>query len=353
MARGAVPFAIMAAATHGANAHADIVLTDPGNYQVSTYATIVNPTFRSPFGLALNSGANGMPRGIYATTGFQSEPESSVGRDVLLVSEPNTVSVFATGLESSDLPLFAPGNGFGNDLLVPDPFTGTISRIGPGGNISTFSTSTPSPTAMAATFRPGWTPGVYATSFSDHTVHQLNPDGTGSLFATLPDLPLTTLAFPETGNEAFGSSLFVANFAKPSVIEATLASIWRVGPTGLGEQFVTNNPLLGGMEGMAFAPAGVFGGDLYITTFGINGFEQPDDGMILRVTPSGDVSVFATGLDGGGIVFDREGIFGGGMFVADFQEFGEGHIYHIVPTPSSIAALLLLSIARRRGRGRC
>jgi glucose/arabinose dehydrogenase len=128
----------------------------------------------------------------------------------------------------------------------------------------------------------------------------------------LLDFAPTGLAFAPLGG-AFAGDLLVSNlFGDPGLPEVGLR---RIKATGVVSAF-TKVP---GLQGLAFSPDGAFGADLYAA--------QPGGGRILRITATGVVSSFATGMTSPvDVAFGIGGAFGTDLYVTDA---GSGRVLRI------------------------
>jgi YD repeat-containing protein/probable HAF family extracellular repeat protein len=189
------------------------------------------------------------------------------------------VSVFAE-VDNPGALAFAPqGSPFGNDLFVAG-FIGDYEANGPE--------------------------TIYRVS--------LEP-GTVSSFATLPaEADPVALEFPPA-DSLFGEYLYVTSNnrdgGRPGDYGGTIqridtqAVVTDFTPIGLPDGF-------GEPAGLAFAPSGAFGGDLFVP----NGSDPPMD--IGRVDPSGEVSIFfEKGLQPGAPAFGRGGDWGTDLYFTD------------------------------------
>ncbi len=128
---------------------------------------------------------------------------------------------------------------------------------------------------------------VYVSNFAGTTIEKFTPSGVGSVFANLGDLHARGLAFDGSGN------LYVAN---PDVANPNNGNILRFTPGGVESVFASGFDA----SGLAFDSSG----NLYAAN-------QPAN-TIVRFTPGGIGSVFASALAGAspeGIAFDASGNF--------------------------------------------
>jgi len=329
-------------------------VSDPVHYQA---VTIVD-TIASPFGL-LVGGGNGFPVGLYVSEGL-------FGGDKIHVYTPDgQLEVFASGLGGTEGMAFGPGGAWGNDLYIAETDTGTISRVLADGTHSVIASGFDlpyGPTGIVFGAGGDFGDSLYAVNYSSNTVWQLDAPGImPSMLATIgldntgaPGIGVAGgkgMAFVPIGwSPTYGGKLFLGTYDSTLDEGTTEPGVQVIDATGAVSTFL--GPMVG-LEFLAFAPgAGSgFGSDLYMTSMGA--WSALDDGAIFVVDPQGGMHTFATGIDAVGIAFDHEGIFGGDLFVTDFND---GKVYQIgyVPEPATMIALagslggLGMYIRRRR-----
>jgi sugar lactone lactonase YvrE len=140
------------------------------------------------------------------------------------------------------------------------------------------------------------------------TIYKFAPDGTRTIFGTTPGQSFG-LAFDSAGN------LFAA--------DGLDQTIYEFAPDGTRTVFAGPNAFTDdeGPVGLAFDSAG----NLFVST---EGPEDPSPGQILKFTPTGDESTFATGLTyPRGLAFDESG----NLFVAEDRLFPDGDILTFAP----------------------
>ena len=134
----------------------------------------------------------------------------------------------------------------------------------------------------------------------DGEIFRVNPtSGAISVFTRVLNGTPTGIAFPPAGSPFLGN-FFVSDFFG--------VGLRRIGPTGVISTLAT----LPGLQGLAFGPGGAsaFGTALHVT--------QPSSGRILRISPTGASTVFATGMISPmEIAFPPVGPFGPYLYVAD------------------------------------
>ncbi len=141
--------------------------------------------------------------------------------------------------------------------------------------------------------------------FYPSTIYKFAPDGTGSIFGSIPGQG-NGLAFDSEGN------LFAADFGAPGISP----SIYKFTSDGTRTVFAGPNAFTDGTgpAGLAFDASG----NLFVSTQG-----DPGDDAILEFTPNGMESTFATGLTNPlGLAFDGSG----NLFVVEENEAPDGDI---------------------------
>ncbi len=141
--------------------------------------------------------------------------------------------------------------------------------------------------------------------FYPSTIYKFAPDGTGSIFGSIPGQG-NGLAFDSEGN------LFAADFGAPGISP----SIYKFTSDGTRTVFAGPNAFTDGTypAGLAFDAFG----NLFVSTQG-----NPGNDTILEFTPTGMESTFATGLTNPlGLAFDGSG----NLFVVEENEAPDGDI---------------------------
>jgi sugar lactone lactonase YvrE len=221
--------------------------------------------------------------------------------------------------------------GFDGDLFAVDGNAnpGRVFRIKPDGTATLFSGGVPTASEGIA-YSPNGIFGkkLYLSEFDNNPnpISSIDSNAKVDRFATLNGSNrLTGLAFSQGGS--FGTDLFGVDHS---------GVLYRIAPDGMYSQF-SIRPQMGQNETLAFGNAH--------TLFGDNLFVTPDGkGNILKITPSGGSSVFASGFAG----FDYRGVTGlkfsqdnKTLFVTDDVA---GTIYAISGQEASDSALWKFSI---------
>ena len=170
--------------------------------------------------------------------------------------------------------------------VVPDPFdpsqfvvTGTITAIAPDGSVGLITTAIISPTSIAVDAQGN----LYVVSFSSPVV-KITPDGAVNPFAPAVQNPCGV---------ALGSdgTLYVSELSASG--PSSNGQIVKVAPDGTVSPFID-----AGLGPYPCALTFDAVGNLYIST---------DGSSILKATPAGALSVFATIEDAGAMAFDKNG----------------------------------------------
>lgn len=215
----------------------------------------------------------------------------------------------------------APGQGgaFGMDVYYIDEAASpnNIMRVNPEGGPSTFFASVPSAITLAFGFGGDLFAAEGAWGAVNGDLWRIASDGSVSFFASIPTF-VEGMAFSSGG--PFGTNLYVSEFG-PGTIKAVDSSGSTTILTGPGTIGTTPT-------GLEFGPGGAFGTDLYV----IDRY-----GTIYTVTSTGVSSLFA-GIDFGPLIYRAETLafgrpttlFGENLFVA--EEGTPGKILKISPT---------------------
>jgi streptogramin lyase len=265
--------------------------TSPGSFAITVTAT---PTGNSFIGasVVINVAVAGARPLFYVANGN--------GNSVSAIASDGSVSTYATGLS---VPIGIAMDTSGN-LYTSDEGTSTISKIAPGGIVSTFATLGSTASLVGLAFDSSG--NLYVADYNGNTVDRITPAGVVSIFASGLNNP-GGIAFNKSG------SLYVANEGDNTIAVVT--------PGGAVSTFATD---FSTPSGVAFDTTGT----LYVTNAG--------NSTILKVAPNGYVSQFSsTGL---GLPIDVAFDSTGNLYATDLEtnsilEFASGN-----STPNTFAS---------------
>jgi len=326
---------------------------EPNKFKVELFADLSDiypPEEGRPehkfFALTINNGEGGFKPGLYATAGPFPLPR---GTEVYRIDRSGKVSVFVNGFESNESILFARGR-YGSGMLVTEPRRGRIRRVLPNTDGTGMLVAEPFAVVGDPSFGPivmTYGPDfiakdpnkrhdevIYVTDYAGGQVLRLDPWGR--------DTMVTSISNPSGGGVKavivdpagrFGSVLLVGTFSIAGLKRThadTLTSVsFQDSPEG---PFATTSVLADefqGLELLTFGPGGVFGQDLYVSEMGTAAYA---DGRVYTLSADGTLTTFLTNIDACSVVFDTEGILGGGMFVSDLtNRAGVGKIWRVIP----------------------
>lgn len=225
---------------------------------------------------------------------------------------------------------------------------GSIEEMSTGGVVSTFASGLGSPTGLAFDNNGN----LYVSIANNQQIDKIDTNGNVSLFSQIP-----------VGGTKFFNAISLdsqGNLYAGSVTHDLADSIMKIDSNGNASTFVNNSVALGGttVSGIACDAAG----NVYVSYI---------SGNLLKFTPDGSNSVFASG-PGNGIAFDNSGnLFLSASFgeIDEFNSNGDMSVFVTggnsppnlrgiavwdVPEPSSLllaaTGLLLLAAAVKRKR---
>lgn len=183
---------------------------------------------------------------------------------VAIPASAQSVSTVANLSASDGLALDAEGNLYATRYASP-PSLGTVFKITPHGTVSTFLEGQPGPADL--TFD---TDGnLYLSNFNSSTIEKITPDGEVSTFASgFPIRGPLGLVFDEDSN------LYVLNDLTPTVVKIT--------PDGQKRVIATIPGNFGYGSGITRDDVG----NSYVASY--------SHGRVYKITPMGEVSLFAT-----------------------------------------------------------
>jgi hypothetical protein len=349
------------------------MVVDPTRFRIELYADFgILPNNPRAFQLLLSNGENGFQRGLYVSSDFDtvSAGQSNSARltsPILRVDGPNQVSIVRDGFSSTQGLLFAQG-AYGAGMLVSVPIPDLeIQRLLPDGTVTTFASLGTAPFGPSdMTYFQG---SLLVSDAVGGRLLLVAPDGTSSVFALIPlsipppdfvSLAEGVLTLSSSAAAEFGGPLLATSLTTPlvaPVFSPFQDSIYVVSADGL-----TVTPIATGLDAplsLTEGPGGDFGLNVFVSRFG----NQLDSGQVSILNPDGSITPFVVGLNATDVVFDTQGILGGGMFIAAKPATPgaelPGQIWRVtvIPEPSTFlllgsGTLYLLGYTWRRRRQR-
>ena len=259
--------------------------------------------------------ANGAPNDLFVSI----SGDGNNGGGFIYKYNPGGVqSIFAAGLS---LPRGVAFDHSGNLFVATNTFdsvSGTLQasivKITPGGVQSTFATLSGNLKGQGVRFDDAGNLFVVANDLNDpnlaSTIYKFTPGGVQSTFGSVPGQGFA-LAFDRAGN------LFTTINALYGVDPA---EIWKFAPDGTSSVFATNPETVSAWGDLAF--------DRFGNLFNSTDSDTPTADKILKFTPDGEESDFATGFtEPRGLAFDR----GGNLFVVNRSFEPPGEILKFTP----------------------
>lgn len=285
-------------------------VTVPAGYRVEVFA---ESGVGAPEGLAFGPGSGGWTSDLFVGDETQDR--------ILRVTPTGQVSTHAASTSLCRKPealAFDRGGLYGGALLSADD--AQYVKITSAGATAAFGGAAPAARTGTLVQAPAGPFGglCYTSSVDTDQVYRLGVGGALTTFAT-GLRGVEGLAFGPGG--AWGSDLYLADASLTGLSAAINgdAAIYRLDSAGVRTLVVQDSGLLSGAAALAFDTVGHFDGDLFVS--------DVLNERLLRVTPTGEVSVFATGFGNlfasGGLVFGPDGA----LYVADTgsgQPFGDG-----------------------------
>ena len=326
---------------------------EPNKFKVELFADLSDfyppregrPEYKF-FALVIHNGESGFKPGLYATGGPFPPPR---GAEIYRVDRSGKISVVVRGFESNESILFARGQ-YGNGMLVTEPRRGRIRRVlaNPDGTGTLVAepfavVGDPSFGPIVMTFGYDFMQAdpkkrldevIYVTDFKGGQVLGTDPHGKATM--------LTRIQNPSGGgvkavisdiSARFGNGLLVGTFSVDGLhrhSSDTITSVtFREGTGGTVVSTATMAADFQGLELLTFGPGEPFGQDLFVATMGTAAYA---DGGVFTLSPEGTLTAFLTNIDAASVVFDTEGVLGGGMFVSDLtNRAGVGKIWRVTP----------------------
>jgi len=341
------------------SAHHTPKLENPDKFEIQLCADLAEFGRLKVFQLTFTNGENGFPAGLYVTSGPSGDDRSDrLIRVDQCMNKGSTqkVNIVRDGFVSNEALVFAKGP-YGDGMLISAPLKQQILRLSPNGTLTNFTSVGTEPFGpVGIDFGPdplGEFPEVlFAVDFDGDRILRVDPEGNSTVFTECPsDLcgggssggggaSGKWFMFDPTGRYSNG---FIFSTYSFGVRDA--GAILAISPDGKNFTLIAGQDLNGGkasafsptsdlsldgVEILAFGPGGSFGSDLYVPTIGYDGLHG--EGNLLIMSPDGRLTPFITNMDATSVVFDSNGILGGGMFIADFnEELGAGKIWRVTP----------------------
>jgi len=286
-------------------------MVEPDRFDIELFADLTElGGFPRAFQMTLTQGENGFPKGLYLTSG----PVRGTASDRLFhVDEKGQVSVVKDGFNSTQTMVFANGP-YGDGMLITEPRELRIQRLLSDGSISTFAELGTAPFGPSV-ITYGSDGNLYVTDSASGNILLVKPDGNSEVFASIPlsgRAPIesaSAIMFDTSGR--YGGGFIAATFTGgPEPTNA--GAIYLISVDGKNIEKLIDG--LNGIELMTFGNEGVFGRDLYVAS---QETDVPGDGVVYKMTPDGKLTPFMKGIDATHVIFDTEGILGGGMFIAE------------------------------------
>lgn len=314
-------------------------VVDPKNFKIELFADLKEFPRNWTFDLTLTKGENSFPPGLYIPGGPSFAPDQEKKR-LLRVDKTGKVSTVSDRLEKGiEIMVFARGK-YGDGILVSELQSLRIVRVLPDGTISTFAqvgTAPLGPTQMNY----GSDGLLYVPDYTSGNLMRVYPDGKSEVYATVPVVARgrADVAGRKGNAEAqpmyqAGGGFITSTFSTRSrnAEPHKLDTIHIVSIDGRSVKELAAG--FSGIEFLNFGPGGIWGSELYVSA---QGTDLNGDGGVYIVKPDGKVEPFITGIDATDVVFDTEGILGGGMFVGDMYnpwgapDYPSSKIWRVVP----------------------
>ena len=251
------------------------------------------------FDLLLSNGENGFQKGLYVSTDFVGPQE------LLRVDGPNQISVVKDGIGVNESLIFAQGS-YRTGMFITQPNNLSIVRLLSDGTLTTFAnlrTGPLGPSGMA--YAPDGT--LLVTNAYGGNILRVNPDGSSSVFATLPGAgpearPFGITTLPASLAAAFGGPILVGTFETPLEVHNDKIYVFSADGQLIKEvaQGLDHLEYINPSPGLPYFEPGVF-----LSEFGtdVNG-----SGRVSLLEPDGTIIPLLSGLNPASVVFDTQGI---------------------------------------------
>jgi uncharacterized membrane protein YgcG len=308
---------------------ADPILANPDQFGIELFADLASLGRPKAFQLTISSGEHGFPEGLYVTTGPAGDDRSD---RLLRIDRRGRIHVVQEGFHSNETMVFARG-AYGDGILITEPLEQRILRLRSDGTRTTFAsvgTAPFGPTGMNYGPDPQreFSEGLFVVDSSGEQILLVDEDGETKDFvggggkSGGGGASGKWLMADPAGK--YGGGFIFSTFNIPEVFPNT-GAIFSISRDGTEVTELASG--LNGVELLAFGPSRTFGSDLFVPTVG--GAANADGGLFTLST-DGKLTPFMTGLDAVSVVFDSEGILGGGMFIADINDGGgAGKIWRV------------------------
>jgi WD40 repeat protein len=316
------------AAVLGLYSQAGAAPVAPG-YVVNNYISGVDSQ-TMPTALAFSpDGAFGRPSELYVA--FDRNTSGGNSHQLWRVPSAGTAVFFGNYTDTMGMQFSNPASAFGTYLYGSSRMAGGVVRFGADGNETRFASWSGMGT-YGASFSPGgnWGNQFYVLD-ENGTIQRFDANGARTTLTS--GLPTNDKGMDFSPGGAWGDYIYVG----------VSGGIMKVDSSGAKSWFTTDLSSLGSnyIVSVTFDEAGLFGGDLFVSTL---------DNKIVRFHSDGTSSVFATGFNfGQGYTSTGDIVFGpdGYMYVAGGMD---GTVWQIVPEPATLGLLGLggLALLRRR-----
>jgi DNA-binding beta-propeller fold protein YncE len=300
--------------------------------QMKTITRIIHAAFAVVI-LAIGTlTANGASGDLFAS--INGGPGNGLG-SIYQYTPTGVQTTFASGLSRPRGVAFdSVGNLFVATNFISNTVQPTILKVMPDGTQDVFATI-PGSFFFAQGVAIDRSDNVFVMAqfqFSFSIIYKFTPDGSRMVFAFLPG--------QRQGSQGFGLAFdSLGNLFAADVLAGT---IYKFAPDGTRSIFVGPEAFIPGLEDGPLGLAFDHFGNLFVST---ERFPFTDD-RILKFTPSGVKSTFATGLSSPrALAFDSTG----NLFVGEFRLFATGDILKF--TPDGIRTVFASGIGVPQGNG--
>ncbi len=292
-------------------------LEDTENFSLELVADLAEfEGFPKAFYMLLEDGSNGFPPGLYISSGPAVGSLTTENDRLFLLDPSGNTSVFHAGFEGgNEAMVFAKGD-YGEGMLITAPNELAILRLSANGELSTFIESVGTEpfglTGMAYDDK-----GILrACDFEGRRVLHICPDKSTPVFVDLNVLgngPNKPKGIAFNTDNASGGEFVLGTFSAGEELSGTDV-VYSVARDGKSLQELSTG--FDGLEFLTFGPGNEFGNFLYAAS---QATIKNADGAVYQIKPDGSTEPFVTNIDAVHVVFDVDGILGGGMLISDFN----------------------------------